>query len=119
MQIPAFLLRKLYVKGSLENVDGGFQFRIKNSLAPATSIAMDPLKVNDEEYPHDAVIVKSDEGEVKASEISESNSFAIKVGVEITVFVAGDSLPEGEYKLDIGFTTKEAGKLAFDVTDAL
>jgi hydroxymethylglutaryl-CoA reductase (NADPH) len=119
MQIPAFLLRKLYIKGSLENVDDGFQFKIKNSLSPGTAISMDPLRVNDIEYPLDAVTVSSEEGEVKTSEISEDNTFPIKVGVEITVRVTGEPLSEGEHKLDIGITTKEAGKLAFDVTDAI
>ncbi len=119
MQIPTFLLRKLYVKGSLENVDDGFQFKIKNSLSPATAIEFIPLKVNDEEYALDITSVKSDDGEIKAGEISEENSLPIKVGVVITVHVAGGPLGEGEHKIDIGLKTKEAGLLAFDVTDTI
>ena len=30
--VPAFLLRRLYVKGSLRNTAAGFEFEIKNGL---------------------------------------------------------------------------------------
>ncbi|MHA1935429.1 MAG: hypothetical protein ACW97A_09105 [Candidatus Thorarchaeota archaeon] len=119
MQIPVFLLRKLYVKGSLTNVDGGFQFKIKNSLSPGTATAVEPIKVNDNEYALDTTTIMSDDNEISATEVSESNSFPIKVGVEITMFVKSDPLPEGEHKIDISLTTKETGKLAFDVKDSI
>jgi hypothetical protein len=119
MQIPAFLLRKLYVKGSLENADDGFMFKIKNSLSPGTAIGMEPLKVDDNEYSLEDTVVKSEDVEVKASDISEDNSFPIKVGVEVVIHVKGDQLEEGEHKIDISLKTKEAGNLAFDVKDAL
>ncbi|MHA1935728.1 MAG: hypothetical protein ACXACG_14985 [Candidatus Thorarchaeota archaeon] len=119
MDIPVFLLRKLYVKGSLANVDGGFQFKIKNSLAPGTATAVEPIKVNDSEYGLDTTTIMSDDGEISATDISENNAFQFKVGVEITMFVKSDPLPEGEHKIDISLTTKETGKLAFDVKDSI
>ena len=119
MQIPAFLLRKLYVKGSLENVDDGFVFKLKNPLSPGTAISMEPIKVGDKEYALDALTISSEGTEVNASEISESNSFPIKVGVDINLHVAGEPLPEGEHKVFISIKTKEAGALAFDFTDAI
>ncbi|TXT54958.1 MAG: hypothetical protein BAJATHORv1_50211 [Candidatus Thorarchaeota archaeon] len=119
MQIPKFLLRKLYVKGSLENADDGFVFKIKNSLSAGTAVGMAPIKVDGTEYPLDATVVKSDDTEIKGSEISESNAFPIKVGVEIAIHVQSDPLEEGEHKIDISIKTKEAGNLAFDVKDSI
>ena len=119
MQIPAFLLRKLYIKGSLENVDDGFKFKIKNSLSPGTATEMDPIKVDDTEYPLENTVVTSEDVEVKGSEVSADNPIPIKVGVELVIMVKGEQLEEGEHKIDIGLQTKEAGKLAFDVKDAL
>ena len=119
MQIPTFLLRKLYVKGSLENVDGGFKFTLKNSISTSTAINVDPIKVNGNEYPLESVTISSDDGEIKGSEISADNSFPIKVGVNLTIHVAGDKLPEGEHTIDISLSTKEVGKLAFDVKDSI
>ncbi|MFW9832922.1 MAG: hydroxymethylglutaryl-CoA reductase [Candidatus Thorarchaeota archaeon] len=119
MQIPAFLLRKLYIKGSLENVEGGFSFKLKNSLSPGTTTAVAPIKVNGDEYSLDSTTIKSVDGEVKGSEISEDNTFPIKVGVEIEIFIEGEPLPEGEHTIDISLKTKEAGTLAFDVKDSI
>jgi hypothetical protein len=119
MQIPSFLLRKLYMKGSLANVDDGFVFKIKNSLAPGTATNMDPIKVDDVEYPLDALTIKVGEEEYKGASIAGGEAFPIKVGVEIELHVKGDPLSEGEHKIDISIETKEAGKLAFDVKDAI
>ncbi len=119
MQIPVFLLRKLYIKGSLENVDDGFSFKLKNSLAPGTTIDFAPIKVNGTEYALDSTTIRSEDVEILGSDVGEDNTFPIKVGVEIEVFIKGDALPAGEYKLDLSLTTKEAGVLAFDVTDSI
>jgi hydroxymethylglutaryl-CoA reductase (NADPH) len=119
MQIPTFLLKKLYIKGSLENVDDGFMFKLKNSISSGTAISIEPIKVNGQEYSLDSTIIGSADGEITGSEISESNTFPIKVGFEITIHVKGDPLPAGDHKIDISLTTKEVGKLAFDVTDSI
>jgi hypothetical protein len=119
MQIPAFLLRKLYIKGSLENVEGGFSLKLKNSLSPGTTTAVAPIKVDGNEYPLDSLTIRSVDGEVLGSEVSAENTFPIKVGVEIELIVKGDPLPEGEHTIDLALTTKEAGTLAFDVTDSI
>ena len=119
MQIPTFLLRKLYVKGSLENVDDGFKFKLKNSISSATAVNFKPLKVNGTEYSLDSTTVSSEEGEIAGNAISEESSFLIKVGLEITVLVKGDQLPAGEHTIDISLATTEVGDLAFDVTDSI
>jgi len=119
MQIPAFLLRKLYIKGSLENVEGGFSLKLKNSLSPGTTTAVAPIKVDGNEYPLEALTIRSVDGEVLGSEISEDNTFPIKVGVEIELFIKADSLSEGEHTIDLSLKTKEAGTLAFDVKDSI
>jgi len=119
MQIPSFLLKKLYVKGSLENVDDGFQFKLKNSLSPGTAIGMEPFKINDNEYPLDATTITSGDETHNAADIAAGGSFAIKVGVDIVVHIKGEQLPEGDHKIGVSLTTKEVGKLAFDVNDSL
>lgn len=119
MQIPSFLLKKLYVKGSLENVDDGFHFKLKNSLSPATAIGMEPIKVNGNEYSMADTTITIEGESMVAAEVDGGKTFTIKVGPEIIIHVKGVQLPEGEHKIDISLTTKEAGKLAFDVADSI
>ena len=47
VSVPGFLLRKLYVKGSLKNTDTGFQFQLRNSLGSGYAHKMMPLQVDD------------------------------------------------------------------------
>ena len=119
MQIPTFLLRKLYVKGSLENVDDGFKFMLKNSISSGTAISIEPIKVNGNAYPLDAVTISSEDGEINGTEISETTTFPIKVGLDLTIHVKGEQLAAGDHTIDISLSTKEVGKLAFDVTDSI
>jgi hypothetical protein len=117
MQIPAFLLRKLYIKGSLKNVGDGFDLKIKNTLSPGTAIGMSPIKVDGVDYPLADTTISSEAAKIKASEITESKGFPIKVGVEMTIHCKGKPLTKAEHKIDIAIKTKEAGSLAFDVKD--
>jgi hydroxymethylglutaryl-CoA reductase (NADPH) len=119
MQIPSFLLKKLYVKGSLENVDDGFQFKIKNSLSPGTAVGMDAFKVDGNEYSLDMTTISSEGESMSAAELATGQTFAIKVGVDILIHIKGEPLPEGDHKVEIALTTKEVGRLAFDVTDSI
>jgi len=119
LQIPTFLLRKLYIKGSLENVDDGFIFKLKNSISSATAVNFKPIKVNGNEYALDATVISSEDGEISGNEISSENTFPIKVGLDITVRVKGDQLAAGEHTIDISLATKEVGDLAFDVKDTI
>ena len=119
LQIPTFLLRKLYVKGSLTNTDDGFMLKLKNTISSGTAVTLEPIQVDGNEYPLDSLTIRSEDGEINGGEVSAENTFPIKVGVEIELIIKGNQLDAGEHKIDISLTTKEVGKLAFDVTDTI
>lgn len=45
VQVPPFLLRRLYVKGSLHNTPEGFQFQLKNTLGAGYAEAFQPRPI--------------------------------------------------------------------------
>ena len=49
--VPAFLLRRLYVKSSLKSVPGGFEFQLRNRLGSGYAHKMWPLTLDGEEVP--------------------------------------------------------------------
>ena len=51
VSVPGFLLRRLYVKGSLRNATGGFEFQIKNTLGSGYARGMLPVSVDGRELP--------------------------------------------------------------------
>jgi len=119
MQVPGFLLRRLYVKGSLRNVNGGFEFDLKNSLGSGYAESVLPISVDDEDLPlASAKFVVDGEG-LRFDEVCAERPMTLAMNKTLTVAVEGRALPPGKHKLGIGFVVAGMGKLQFDVTDAI
>jgi len=119
VKVPSFILKKLYTKGSLKNIDDGFQFEIKNVLADATIISPMNISVDDSPIDSSKIILKSPEGEVPSNDISINNSILFKVKTKVTVIVKGISLPPGEHRIHISTKTKEYGPVEFEIKDKI
>jgi len=119
MQVPGFLLRRLYVKGSLRNVDGGFEFDLKNSLGSGYAERVLPLTVDGIEIATtDARFVVDGEG-TPFSEVSAERPVTLGMNRTVTMAVRGAALAPGKHKIGIGFVVTGMGEMAFDVTDAI
>lgn len=116
--VPAFMLKKLYLKGSLKNTDEGFQFLIRNTLAPGTITAVIPLTVDGVAYPLSDTVVTGKET-VIASDVSKEHPVVFGINLTVTMNVKGAKLAAGEHTLVIGVITREAGELKWDVTDTV
>lgn len=119
MQVPAFLLRRLYVKGSLRNVNGGFEFDLKNSLGSGYAEQVLPLMIDGAEIPvDDARFIVEDES-TRFAEVSADRPFTLGMRKLVTIAVTGGRLDPGKHKIGIGFMVTGMGKMQFEVTDAL
>lgn len=116
--VPAFMLKKLYLKGSLKNTQEGFQFQIRNTLAPGTITAIQPLMVDGIAYPLEDTIIMGKDA-ISASEIKKERPVIFPINSTVTMLVKGVQLAPGEHTLVIGVMTKEAGELKWDVTDTV
>jgi hypothetical protein len=113
VQIPAFILRKLYRSGSLrETGDGRFAFALKNVLGSATITQPPVVVVNGIGYRPENV----DAGPLKLETISEAKPWEFHKGQEVTLHVAGRLL-RGANRIHILVRTKEFGDLEVYVED--
>jgi hypothetical protein len=120
MQVPAFLLRRLYVKGSLRNEDGGFAFDIKNSLGSGYAEQVLPISVDGEELPVEAAtFTVAGEPPVRFVDVSADRPMTLGMNKAVTLSVGGHSLADGKHKIGIGFIVTGMGEMKFDVTDAI
>lgn len=111
MAIPEFLLRKLYVPGSLKSNPEGFSFDLLNTFAPATIIAVG-LEMGGQPIPADQLDLQlENESPISASGLSAENSAALPVGKLVTVTVRGR--PYAGSKLRLTVETREVGSLSF------
>lgn len=119
MQVPAFLLRRLYVKGSLRNVNGGFEFDLKNTLGSGYAEAALPLSVDGVELPIAAARFIVDGDVLRFDEVSPERTMTLGMNKVVTVAADAPPLVPGKHKIAIGFVVTGMGNMAFDVTDAI
>jgi len=115
--IPSFLLAKLYVKGSLKNNDTGFEFNLKNIIDPTMIIGIGPINVGEKSYESDSISMILAEKTYPGAELSRENSVLVRVGIPITVKVAGERLQPGIQKVSVSATTSDIGRIKFDLSD--
>jgi hydroxymethylglutaryl-CoA reductase (NADPH) len=118
--VPAFLLKKLYVKGSLKNTATGFAFTIQNTLAPGTIVDLGSLQVDGVAYPPEKVKVGLPDGRiVSVTEVTAQSPLRFAVGDKVTIQVEDKPLPTGAHKLTLSPKTKEAGVLEITAEDTI
>jgi hypothetical protein len=114
VDIPEFLLRKLYRRGSLrETSPGMFRFELKNTLAGATVINPPHVIVNGIGYdPPQLKATKVDLGL-----IGPDKPFRFGKGDTVTLKMPG-SLLRGGNQIEVLVHTKEFGDLRIEAEDS-
>jgi alpha-galactosidase len=116
--IPRFVLRKLYVKGSLRNTDEGCSFDLKNIVDGGTVTQLAELEVDSTPYPSARLRIHTPEGSVlSGDQITPDAPLILPQGVRVGLRLPGVALSPGRHHLCLRFQTQEMGELAFDVSD--
>lgn len=112
MPIPEFLLKSLYVKGSLSVAEEGFSFSLLDSFAPA-SLTSASISLGGAALPKEAVFFRAGDGEERPSaSISPAAPLALAIGVPVLVRVAA---PLSSPDLRLEADTVEAGRIGFSL----
>jgi len=120
VSIPSYILRSLYVKGSLKNRDEGFEFALKNNLYPGTLTSLVKVEVDGNTVEQDNVLVGKREAAMrKAVEISYQKPLQFRVGETLLVRVLGLTLATGEHKIVLTVDAAEGGRLNVPITSTL
>ena len=119
MKVPSFLLKRLYVKGSLRNTDDGFEFRISNTLGSGYAQAISPVRVDGEELPAEQSSFTADGKTQAFPEVDKDNPASLAMNREAIVSVRGHTLPPGAHTVTMGFTVAGLGEISFDLVDTI
>lgn len=113
MELPSFLLRKLYKKGSLrETAPGMFRFTLRNVLGPATVVNPPHVTVNGIGYGPGKV--QSSRLDLEA--IGPDNPFEFRKGDQVTLRMPGHLLRAANH-IQVLVHTKEFGDLRIEAED--
>lgn len=118
--IPNFLLKRLYVNGSLRATNEGVAFDVKNTIGPGMLTRIHRVLLNDLEVMGEHIKVLLEGNEVPASHLSDENPLAIFLNQTLTCVLTGvHQLQEGINKLTVELTSKEAGFVSITVNDTV
>ena len=118
--VPAFLLRRLYLKQSLRNTLDGVEFLLKNNLGSGYAHKMQPLKIDGEPVDLDKTLFFTEgQGPVPFSAVSKEKTFTLAMNKSITIRAEDVKLQSGPHKIEMGFDVPGLGTLRFDFTDSI
>lgn len=115
--VPPFLLKRLYVKGSLRNNDDGFEFELKNNLGSGYGTELMPLVLDGKELPKEDSYFALDGQEIPFITVGKDKPFTLAMNKTLRILVKGVKLSPGPHKLGFSFVAQGLGKLGFEVSD--
>ena len=116
--VPAFILRRLYAKGSLQNTLDGWRFTFPNTLGSGYAKGLVPLRLDDlDEIPMERPSFSNDGLIVTFDQVNDENTFGLEMNREIVITVAGEQLTTGSHSVYFGCTVPGLGQIGFDFTD--
>ena len=119
VKVPGFLLRRLYVMGSLANADGGFQFQLVNRLGSGYARRLMPLSLNGHEVPLERCSFSLDGSWYSFDQVSEELPFTIDLNKTTTIVVGGEHLADGAHTIGLNLEVAGLGDVQFEFTDVL
>ena len=117
LQVPGFLLRRLYVRGSLRRTDDGFQLELKNTLGSGYARRLLPLQVNGVQIPLASCFFEVDGVRRAFSDVTPDSPFSLALNRTSLLGGEGAGLPDGVVEVTIGFEVQGLGELSFSVKD--
>jgi hydroxymethylglutaryl-CoA reductase (NADPH) len=117
VSVPSFLLRRLYVKGTLKNTELGIQFLLRNRLGSGYAQAMLPLILDGVDVPMHLCFFSVDGQLTHFDQVSSERPFTLALNRDTTVTIQDLSLSEGPHTVSMGFRVPGLGDLRFDFTD--
>ena len=83
--VPAFILRRLYVKSSLTNTAGGWQYQLRNSLGSGYARQLLPLTVDNTEVPLESAGFDLEGKFTCFDEVDATNTFGLPMNKVIVI----------------------------------
>ena len=117
MKVPSFLLRRLYVKGSLALTPGGFRFELRNRLGSGYAKRLFPLTLDGAELDPAKTTFRVG-GETTAFDAVDGETpFTLGMNKTTTIEYAGGRVEPGPHAVGMRFEVAGLGELGFDFSD--
>ena len=117
--VPGFVLRSIYLKGSLHNTREGFEFRLCNRLASGYARQLLPISIDGDPADISRCYFYAEEVRHCFREVSRDAPFSLAVNKTTVIVVEGRPLDPGAHTIGMGFEVPGFGLLKFDFKDVV
>lgn len=115
--IPKFLLKRIYVSGSLRETSEGIAFDLFNRIGPGILTRLNQIKLNDLEFSPQDVLLKVGDKIFRGNEITENNPAIFFHNQKTTCIILGARLAKGIHTITVDLFSREAGKVVVTIQD--
>ncbi len=119
MKIPSLILKQMYTLGSLENVEDGVRFSLKNRLSNATLTKINEIRIDDRAVSLDRLTLEVGGDPIAASQISPTSALAFPLAKVVRIHARTEQLEKGQHEISLSVNTEPFGALSFKVKDAI
>lgn len=119
MKVPSFLLKRLYVAGSLRNTEDGWTFTIRNSIASGEANGLEPLVVDGRPLPAERCFFHLEAAPVPFTAVSADRPFGLEEGTDIVISARDEQLPAGRHTVLMAFDVPPFGRLSLNFSDEI
>src|SRR5215218_742794 len=119
MKIPSLILKQMYTQGSLENVEDGVRFSLKNRLSNATLTQLKEVSIDGRAVPLERLTLELNGDSVAGTAVNPNNAVAFPLARVVRIHAQGDQLDKGQHEITLAFDTEPFGSLSFKVKDAI
>ena len=119
MRVPGFILRQLYIQGSLRNEPGGFSLQARNPLGDGTLTRIGRIRVDGQDVAPEEVSAarEGDPTTYRAAEVSRASPVTFRRGDVVTFHVTGWQLEPGEHRLELEVDELNLGNVSLAIRD--
>jgi hydroxymethylglutaryl-CoA reductase (NADPH) len=119
MKIPGLILKQMYTLGSLENVEDGIRFSLKNRLSNATVTRLTEVRIDGRAVPLDRLSLELNGDRIAGTAITPTAAVAFPLAKVVNIHARTEQLEKGQHEIALGFETTPFGTLAFKVKDSI
>ena len=117
--IPPFILAKLYVKGSLQNNEDGFEFSLKNIIDSTMLTSIGPVVAGDRHYDAGSIRMQVGEESFDGESISKQKPVPVRMSIPMKFTIIGDRLDTGENRITVTAISSDIGEITIEINDSV
>lgn len=121
MRVPGFLVRQMYVAGSLRNDAGGFSLQARNGIGDGWLDGIASITVDGQSIPVQDITAtrEGDPTEYRAADVTPRTPVLFRRGDVVTFRIAGWTLDPGEHHLEVQLHERQLGELTLGFDEPL